>query len=88
MEKKDNKVAKKVNNLYNDFNIEEQSKDPYNDLRIIERSIRFILDLNFDIDRLRKPFIAFKPFNLKIKIFENALCIVTKNGIYIYSKDL
>ncbi len=88
MEKKDNKVVEKVNNLYNDLNIEEQPKDLRNDLRIIKRNIRLISDPDLDIDRLRKPFITFKSFNLRMKISKNAFYIVTKNDIYIYLKDL
>ncbi len=87
-EKKDNKVAEKTDNLRNDFNVEKQPKDPRDDLRTIERNIGFIPDSDFNIDRLEKSPIAFKPSNLRIKILENALYIVTKNGIYVYSKDL
>jgi len=86
-ERKDNKVVEKVDDLRNDLNIEEQLKDLYSDLGIIEKSIGFIPDPDFDIDRLRKPFITFKSFNLKIKISKNIFYIVIKNGIYIYSKD-
>ncbi len=88
MEKKDNKAAKKINNLHDDLNTKEQPKDPYGNLGTVEKNIRFIFDLDLDIDCLRKSLIAFKPFNLGVKIFENVFCIVTKNGIYVYSKDL
>ncbi len=86
-EKKNNKVIKKVDNLYNDFNIEKQPKDPRNNLRTTKKNIELIPDPNFNIDRLRKPPITFKLSNLKVKISENAFCIVTKNSIYIYLKD-
>ncbi len=79
---------KKVDNLRDDLNIEKQPKDLYNDLRTTEKNIKPIPDPDFDIDRLRKPPIIFKFFNLGIKIPENVFCIVIKNGIYIYSKDL
>ncbi len=88
MEKKDNKAIKKVNNLRNDFNVEKQPKDPYDNLKTIKRNIGFIPDPDFNIDRLKKPLIAFKPSNLGIKIFKNVFCIITKNSIYIYLKDL
>ncbi len=88
MERKDNKIIKKIDNLCNDFNVKEQPKDPCDNLRTIKRSIEFIPDLDLDIDCLRKSFIVFKLFNLRIKIFENVFCIVIKNGIYVYSKDL
>ncbi len=87
MEKKDNKVVEKVDDLYGDLSIEEQSKDLCDDFRIIEGNIGFILDPDLDIDRLGKSPIAFKPSNLGVKIFENVFYIVTKNSIYIYSKD-
>ncbi len=88
MERKDNKVAEKVDDLCSDFSVEEQSKDPRGDLGTVEGSIGFISDSDFDIDRLGKSPIAFKPFNLGVKISENVFYIVIKNGIYIYSKDL
>ncbi len=87
MEKKDNKVIEKVDNLCNDLNIKEQPKDLRDDLGTIKKSIKLIPDPDFDIDRLRKPFIAFKPSNLGMKIFKNVFYIVTKNDIYIYLKD-
>ena len=88
MEKKDNKVIKKVNNLYNDLNIKEQSKDLRNNFKTTERSIKPISDSDFDIDHLKKLLIVFKPFNLRMKILENAFYIVIKSSIYIYSRDL
>ncbi len=88
IEKKDNKVAEKVDNLYNDLNIEKQPKDLYNDLRTTERNIELISNLDFDIDRLKKFFIVFKSFNLRVKIPENIFYIIMKNDIYIYLKDL
>ncbi len=88
IEKKDNKAIEKTDDPCNDFNTEEQPKDPHGDLGTTEGNIKPIPDLDFDIDHLGKPPIIFKSFNLGIKILENALCIVTKNGIYIYSKDL
>jgi len=88
IKKKDNKVIKKIDNLRNNLNIKEQSKDLYNNLGILEGSIGFISDLNLNIDRLKKPFIVFKPFNLKMKISKNVFYIVMKNNIYIYLKNL
>ena len=88
MEKEDNKVVEKINDLYNDFNIKKQFKDFRNDLGIVKKNIEPILEPDFNIDPLKKSSIAFKPFNLKIKIFENVFYIVIKTGIYIYSKDL
>jgi len=88
IEKKDNKVIKKVNNLYDNLNAEKQPKDPRNNLKTVEKNIRPISNLNLNIDRLKKPLIIFKPFNLGVKIPENALYIVIKNSIYVYSKDL
>src|SRR6266699_4713426 len=88
MERKDNRVMEKVDNLRDDFNVEEQLKDLCGNLRIVERSIGFILDPDFDIYRLEKFLIVFKLFNLGVKIPENAFYIIIKNGIYVYSKDL
>ncbi len=88
METKDNNVIEKVDDLYNDLGVEEQPKDPCGDLGAIERDIGPISDPDLDNDLLRKLFIAFKSFNLRMKIPENAFCIVIKSGIYIYLKDL
>ncbi|SRR6266699_1233937 len=87
METKDNNVTEKVGNPRGDLGTEEQPKDPRGDLKTTERDIRSIPDLDFDDDPPRKPLIALKPFNLGIKIPENALYIVIKSGIYIYSRD-
>ena len=87
-ERKDNKAVEKVGDPCGNLNVEEQPKDPRDNLRIIKRSIGPILNLDLDIDRLRKSFIVFKSSNLGVKIPENAFYIVTKNDIYIYSKDL
>ncbi len=88
MEKKNNKVIEKADNLYNNLNIEKQSKDLYNNLKTTKENIGLILNPDFNIDRLKKSFIVFKLSNLRIKILENIFYIITKNGIYIYSKDL
>jgi len=83
-EKKNNKTIEKVNDLHSNLNIEEQPKDLRNDLETTKRNIEPILNPDFNIDRLKKPLIIFKPSNLKVKIFENAFCIVIKNSIYVY----
>jgi hypothetical protein len=88
MEKEDNKVAEKVGNLCDDLGAEEQPKNLYSNLGAVEKSIRPILDLNLDDNPLEKPSIISKPSNLGVKIPENALYIVIKSGIYIYSRDL
>jgi len=85
---KDDKVIKKVDDPRNDLNIKEQSKDPRGDLETVEKNIGPILDPNLDSNLLKKPPIAFKLFNIRIKIFKNAFYIVTKTNIYIFSKDL
>ena len=87
MEIKDNNAMKKVDDPRSDLGTEEQPKDPRNNLKVTKKDIGSILDLNFDDDPLRKLFITFKPFNLRIKIPENVLYIVMKSGIYIYLED-
>jgi len=88
MEKKDNKVIEKVDDLYNDLNTKKQPKDLRSNLGIVEGNTRSILDPNFNIDHLKKFSIVLKLFNLRIKIFKNVFYIIIKNSIYIYLKDL
>ncbi len=87
IKKKDNKAVEKTGDLRDDLNVEKQPKDPHNNLGIIKRNTGLIPNPDFNIDHLKKPPIAFKPSNLRVKIFENVFYIITKNGIYVYSKD-
>jgi hypothetical protein len=86
MEREDNKAVEKVGDLYSDLGTKEQSKDSCSNLRVVERNIGLISDPDLDNDLLKKLSIAFKPFNLGVKILENAFYIVIKSDIHIYSK--